>query len=305
MANKCTFCGGNHTETKCPTLEGHIQHMLNVINRNKGNSVDWDFDLDTLFHRRHPENIWRKFASEADTKDLLGKPTWRWWNMIRTYKKRLNYKKAGEKRRGQKRTRAIKCGYCGKSGHTRRTCAKLKADTKILISDTALRRAMFIDACRDLGLGVGSLVKLKLNEYGLKYKEAGYSSFQDEEFIVMLTQIPVQSITAFSNERGWSPFYTRAHFVFKPLTGEKAKDGTDVSIVVNRMIFDGRFNNIVGDTSEANFSSFYDIEVVSKSSDMSWNKKDGDKYLDHLKKKSRNHFENHIAGSKKWVRENK
>ena len=26
MANNCTFCGGDHTELKCPSLEGRMQY---------------------------------------------------------------------------------------------------------------------------------------------------------------------------------------------------------------------------------------------------------------------------------------
>ena len=303
--NHCTFCGGDHKELKCPSLEGRMQHMVNIINANKTNGIKWGADLSTIFDIYDLDSIWRKFANEADKNDLLGKPLYRWWAMIRTYNKRLNYKRAGEKRRGQKRTKAVKCGYCGKRGHTRRTCTKLKADKKILISDTTLRRAMFIDTCRDLGLGVGALVKFKLNEYGMKYKEAGYASYQDAEFIVMLTEIPVQSISSFSEERGWHPFKEQAHFIFKPLTGAKGKDGGVVTLTVNNTLFDGRFRGIVNNTSDPHYNSFYDIEVVSKSSDMSWKTSEGDRYLVHLKKKSRDHFENIVTRSKKWVRENK
>ena len=305
MANNCTFCGGDHTDLKCPSLEGRMQHMVNIINANKSKGINWGANLGTIFDLYDLDSIWRKFAHEAGKNDLLGIPHYRWWTMIRTYKKRLNYKRAGEKRKGQKRTKAIKCGYCGKSGHTRRTCTKLKADKKILISDTTLRRAMFIDTCRDLGLGVGALVKFKLNEYGMKYKEAGYASYQDTDFIVMLTEIPVQSVTSFSDERNWCPFREASYFIFKPLTGAKAKNGDVVSLAINNALLGGRFRGIINNCSDPHYNSFYDIEVVSKSSDMSWNKKDGDKYLDHLKKKSRDNFENIVARSKKWVRENK
>ena len=305
MANNCTFCGGDHTDLKCPSLEGRMQHMVNIINANKSKGINWGAKLSTIFDIYDLDSIWRKFAHEAGKNDLLGIPHYRWWTMIRTYKKRLNYKRAGEKRRGQKRTKAVKCGYCGKSGHTRRTCAKLKADKKILISDTTLRRAMFIDTCRDLGLGVGALVKFKLNEHGMKYKEAGYASYQDADFIVMLTEIPVQSVTSFSDERNWCPFKEASYFIFKPLTGAKAKNGDVVSLAINNALLGGRFRGIINNCSDPHYNSFYDIEVVSKSSDMSWNKKDGDKYLDHLKKKSRDNFENIVARSKKWVRENK
>ncbi len=305
MANNCTFCGGDHKELKCPSLEGRMQHMVNIINANKTNGIKWDAHLSTIFDIYDLDSIWRKFANEADKNDLLGKPLYRWWAMIRTYNKRLNYKRAGEKRRGQRRTKAVKCGYCGKRGHTRRTCTKLKADKKILISDTTLRRAMFIDTCRDLGLGVGALVKFKLNEYGMKYKEAGYASYQDTEFIVILTEVPVQSISSFSEERGWHPFKEQAHFIFKPLTGAKAKKSDVVTLTVNNSLFDGRFSGIVNNTSDPHYNSFYDIEIVSKSFDMSWKTSEGDRYLDHLKKKSRDHFENIVMRSKKWTRENK
>ena len=135
MANKCSFCGGDHTQLKCPSLEGWMQHVVNVINANKSNGIKWNVNLSTAFDHHDLDSLWRKFANEADKNDLLGTPVYRWWTMMRTYKKRLNYKRAGEKRRGKKRTKAIKCGYCGKSGHTRRTCAKLKADKKILIDE--------------------------------------------------------------------------------------------------------------------------------------------------------------------------
>ena len=302
--NECTFCGGDHTELKCPSLEGRMQHMVNVINANKSNGIKWNAVLSTVFDLHDLDDLWRKFAREASKGDLLGIPHYRWWTMMRTYQKRLNYKRAGEKRRGQKRTKAIKCGYCGKSGHTRRTCAKLKADKKILIDDTTLRRAMFLDICRDLGLGVGALVKMKLNEYGLRYKEAGYGSFQDEEFIVMLTEMPTHSISAFSEDSHWSDFYERAHFLFKPLTGGKAKDGGVISLAVNTALFDGIFKSVLRDPCDPHYNSYYDIEIVSKSSDMSWNTKDGDNYLRFLKKKPRDRFENAVRRSAEWLKEN-
>jgi len=303
--NKCDFCGGDHTELKCPSLEGRMQHVINIINANKSNGIKWNADLSTAFDLHDLDDLWRKFTREAAKGDLLGIPHYRWWAMMRTYQKRLNYKRAGEKRRGQKRTKAIKCGYCGKSGHTRRTCSHLKHDMKILTDDTTLRRAMFLDICRDLGLGVGALVKMTLNEYGQRYKEAGYGSFQDEEFIVMLTEMPTHSISAFSPESSWSDFYERAHFLFKPLTGKNAKERGVVSLAVNNTLFGGRFKGVVRDPSDPHYNSYYDIEIVSKSSDMSWSTKDGDNYLRFLKKKPRDCFENAVTRSAKWLKENR
>ena len=28
----CSFCKGDHTEVKCPHLDGYVKHMLTVIN---------------------------------------------------------------------------------------------------------------------------------------------------------------------------------------------------------------------------------------------------------------------------------
>ena len=125
---------------------------------------------------------------------------------------------------------------------------------------------------------------MTLNEYGQRYKEAGYGSFQDEEFIVMLTEMPTHSITAFSQNSHWSDFYERAHFLFKPLTGGKAKDGGVISLAVNTTLFDGIFKSVLRDPCDPHYNSYYDIEIVSKSSDMSWSTKDGDNYLRFLKR---------------------
>jgi len=121
----------------------------------------------------------------------------------------------------------------------------------------------------------------------------------------MLTEMPTHSISAFSPESSWSDFYERAHFLFKPLTGKNAKERGVVSLAVNNTLFGGRFKGVVRDPSDPHYNSYYDIEIVSKSSDMSWSTKDGDNYLRFLKKKPRDCFENAVTRSAKWLKENR
>ncbi len=301
MANRqCNLCGGDHTEIKCPSLDRWMQHLVNVIN--KQNNTNYNVDL--LFEMLDVHRIWSQFCHSASKPDMLGKAQYDWWNMVRCYRKRLNYKLAGEKRKGKRRKKAIRCGYCNASGHTRRTCKKMKADRAVLVADTTLRRSMFLDKCRELGLGVGSLLKFKLNEDGLQYKNKGYPSFQDDTIIAMITEIPVQSITAFSEARRYSNFYERAYFICKAVTGHKSKDGENINLSVNNSVFNGAFLSIVEDTSVPHYNAFWDVEVVSKSSDMSWNTDEGDRYLEWLKKQQRKSLETYVKRSERWTKFN-
>jgi len=308
VPRRCSFCGGTHTETKCPSLEGWVQHAINVVAKsNSSISEYYDFSKspEEIMEDNSPDWLWTVFRSSATQQDYLGKTPHRWWQYFRSYKKRLNYKRAGEKRRGKKRTRALRCGYCGDTGHTRRTCSELEAAKKILVADTTLRRAMFVDVCRKLGLGKGALIKFTLTEEGRGYKEKGYSSFQTESFIAMVVDLPVASINCFSKERTYSDFYQRSSIVCKPLTGDKTGDNVDIALTINNNLFNGAFNKVIDDMSHQHYNSFYDIEIVSRSDNMSWNKADGDNYLNFLKKKNKADFGNIIWSSEQWLQKNK
>jgi hypothetical protein len=59
-----------------------------------------------------------------------------------------------------------KCGYCRRSGHTRRTCKNLANDYKMFTIQNRKMRARQEDRINELGIGVGSLVVQKFMGYG-------------------------------------------------------------------------------------------------------------------------------------------
>ena len=304
MANRqCTFCGGDHTEVKCPQLEGRIQHLVNVINANKSNGPNrWVAKKNTIFDLHHIDTIWRKFLNEADNSDYLGYPAYRWWSMVRAYKKRLNYKRGGEKRRGQKRIRAVKCGYCHASGHTRRTCGTMKRNIEIFRTDTTLRRAMFLDKCREIGLGRGTLLRFTPNEtHSTHY---GYND--DGPFLSLVTEVPVHLINAINStsQSSWDYGFERVHATSK-LIGATSEMRGNIHLCLNKFIFNRAFKNITTEECVPFYNSVYDVEIVSRSSDLSWDESRADEYLGLLKKKDHECVSVYVRRAKSWLEQNK
>jgi len=302
MANRqCSFCRGDHTEVKCPQLEGRMQHLVNVINANKNNGTNWGVKLNTTFDLYHIDTIWRKFIDTADKKDLLGYPAYRWWSMVRAYKKRLNYKRAGEKRRGQKRIKAVKCGYCHASGHTRRTCGTMKRNIGIFRTDTTLRRAMFLDKCREIGLGRGALLRFTPNErHSTTYAD------EDGPFLSLVTEIPVHLINAINStsESSWDYGFERVHVASK-LIGASSEMRGNIHLCLNKFIFNKAFEHITTEECVPFYNSIYDVEIVSRSSDLSWDESRADEYLDLLKKKDHDTVAIYVRRAKLWLEQNK
>ena len=52
-----------------------------------------------------------------------------------------------------------KCSYCDETGHNRRTCAKRTQDIGIHSTETKAYREKFLEKMRDIGLGVGAIVR--------------------------------------------------------------------------------------------------------------------------------------------------
>ena len=52
-----------------------------------------------------------------------------------------------------------KCSYCKQTGHNKKTCDELKTDIVAKAREVATFRKQFTDRCRDLGLGIGTLLK--------------------------------------------------------------------------------------------------------------------------------------------------
>ena len=61
----CSFCKGDHTDVRCPHLDGYINHMLTVIN----NIVSNSYKLDDV--HREPYNIAHWFHNVATPAENL------------------------------------------------------------------------------------------------------------------------------------------------------------------------------------------------------------------------------------------
>ena len=65
----------------------------------------------------------------------------------------------------RKKDRPRCCSYCQVVGHTRRTCATLVDDRAILALKLATSRKETLEKMAELGVGIGTLVNIKLNYY--------------------------------------------------------------------------------------------------------------------------------------------
>ncbi len=52
-----------------------------------------------------------------------------------------------------------KCSYCDETGHNRRSCPKRKQDIGIYSAETRTYREKFLEKMREIGLGVGAIVR--------------------------------------------------------------------------------------------------------------------------------------------------
>jgi len=63
------------------------------------------------------------------------------------------------------RMKNVTCGYCQTTGHTRRICEVVKRDKLVFIEESRRVRAGALEAARETGIGVGSMIPMRLNGY--------------------------------------------------------------------------------------------------------------------------------------------
>ena len=68
-------------------------------------------------------------------------------------------------RQQRKKDRPRCCSYCQVAGHTRRTCATLVDDRAILALKLSTSRKETLEKMAELGVGIGTLVNIKLDYY--------------------------------------------------------------------------------------------------------------------------------------------
>jgi len=79
----------------------------------------------------------------------------------------------------------MKCSYCGKRGHTRRTCQNLKNDYEVYKHMSRVARRNFLKQYNETGAGIGSLVSVETWNHGA----SGNEEYAERKIMGMLTEI--------------------------------------------------------------------------------------------------------------------
>ena len=59
------------------------------------------------------------------------------------------------------RMKKVRCGYCGRRGHTRRTCQAVKVDKQVFVEETRRARIAALESAREIGIGLGSMLPIR------------------------------------------------------------------------------------------------------------------------------------------------
>jgi hypothetical protein len=289
----CSFCKGDHTEVKCPHLDGYVKHMLSVINISAYTLDDVHSDPYTIAHR---------FTQKATTTELLNFQTYTWYTIARSYSKKMNYKLAGLKRRGKKRKRSIKCGYCGHRGHTRRTCAVMKKHIDVIEKSSKIYRDEFLTACELNGIGIGSIVKLTLSERGREYQ--GYWGDLPDTMMAMITHLPVLELSPFVNEPAWASISYQAFIKLKLIAPTKRYSAlTTYDAAICRNMFNGAFSSFLTVGSSTGLSAQYDFTIIGKSSNLNYDETLDKPYLEIFKKHDEYTIGRYVGQAAAWLKE--
>tara|TARA_R110000850_G_C9949362_1_gene463529 strand:+ start:822 stop:1721 length:900 start_codon:yes stop_codon:yes gene_type:complete len=289
----CNFCNKDHTEVKCPNLDGYATHMVSIVKARTGKDYDLS-DRKTLY------SLGRAFIGSASPTETLGMSRYKWHEVTHCYGKKLSYKAAGLKRRGQKRTRATRCGYCRTPSHTRRTCPDMKRDVAFIKKVTKRYRTDFIEVCSEIGLGLGSLVKLSINDYGNQYRE--YWGEYPDTAMGVVTYLPINEMTPFANLNRWDELCINPNIKIK-LVGPKGAltERNSIDYIIHHEIFESSFNHLVPNARRYGISQQYDIEVVGKSVNLSYNPSNFSIHLDFLKRYDDQKIAPYIGGFSSWI----
>ena len=125
---RCSYCyQTGHNSRTCPTKNDHLkQHYEKAIQQG-------DYRADT-FRQEYEARTGRNIIT-------------------------------GEELPKKKRATKVHCGYCGRQGHTRRTCSFLKSDKKVFAEISKFTRKEVWEQLVNNGVGVGSIVPVRSFQY--------------------------------------------------------------------------------------------------------------------------------------------
>ena len=136
----CSHCyRQGHNKRKCPKL---TERILRNYNDHMAMAAD------------HPEAGYTQNA-ERYRKEY----------MKRTKIDPATGEKVKNKTAKAERMKNVTCGYCGNTGHTRRICEVVKRDKLVFIEESRRVRAGALVDARETGIGVGSMIPIRVSGY--------------------------------------------------------------------------------------------------------------------------------------------
>ena len=150
---RCSHCyKTGHNKRKCPSLTEEIKGMYEGNSRMAVQEREAGNENDAQWYDERAEHYRQQYLKRTKIDLTTGE-------------------KVSNKAAKAARMKKVRCGYCGDRGHTRRTCEVVKRDKQVFIAETRLYRAAALEKARETGIGLNSIVPLKLwgyynGEYG-------------------------------------------------------------------------------------------------------------------------------------------
>ena len=151
----CSHCyNRGHNKRKCPTLTESIlsdyQMWATSVKKHiaEGNKVQAEY------HQGRAEHFRTMYMKRTKIDPATGE-------------------KVKNKVAKAERMKNMTCGYCGVTGHTRRTCQNVKNDYAIYAERTRQVREQWYEQFKALGVGPGTMVIAKRNGFNPKTDEYG------------------------------------------------------------------------------------------------------------------------------------
>jgi len=141
----CSHCyRQGHNKRKCPTLTQDYLDKFESFRRIAASAAE-SGDQDLAQHYESKAEHFRKMY------------------MKRTKVDPATGEKVTNKAAKAERMKNVTCGYCGERGHTRRVCEVVKRDKLVFAERSKQARAAALEAARETGIGVGSMIPTRVN----------------------------------------------------------------------------------------------------------------------------------------------
>jgi hypothetical protein len=141
----CSHCyNRGHNKRKCPTLTESILNDYKLwadgVRRHE------DSPTQAQYHSERAEHYRTLYIKRTKIDPATGE-------------------KVKNKVAKAERMKNVTCGYCRDSGHTRRICEVVKRDKLVFIEESRRVRARSLEAARETGIGMGSMIPIRVSGY--------------------------------------------------------------------------------------------------------------------------------------------